>query len=31
LKAEQFANSGNIRNAVEEWQKIFGNYFPSYG
>lgn len=31
LKAEQFANSGNIRNAIEEWQKIFSDYFPSYG
>ena len=31
LKAEQYANNGNIRSAVEEWQKIFGDYFPAYG
>lgn len=31
IKAEQYANSGDIENAVNEWKKIFENYFPSYG
>ena len=31
LKAEAFAKNGNIKDAVEMWIKIFGNYFPIYG
>lgn len=31
VKAEQFASAGKIGDAVAEWQKIFGSYFPSYG
>ena len=31
MKAEQYAKLGFIKNAVEEWRKIFGDYFPAYG
>lgn len=31
IKAEDFANKGNISNAVDYWRLIFGNYFPAYG
>ncbi|HED37623.1 MAG TPA: nucleotidyltransferase [Ignavibacteria bacterium] len=31
IKAEQFAKNGNIENAVNEWRKIFGDYFPAFG
>ncbi|HET7086024.1 MAG TPA: CBASS oligonucleotide cyclase [Rhizomicrobium sp.] len=31
LKAEEFASAGNISNAVDMWQKTFGDYFPAYG
>lgn len=31
LKAEDYANRGNIEDAVNEWRKIFGDYFPAYG
>lgn len=31
VKAEQYAKDGSIKNAVDEWVKIFGNYFPAYG
>jgi len=31
IKAEQFARNGNIENAVNEWRKIFGDYFPAFG
>jgi len=31
LKAERYESDGNIAEAIEEWKKIFGNYFPSYG
>jgi hypothetical protein len=30
-KAEQYALSGYVRSAVDEWRKIFGDYFPTYG
>lgn len=30
-KAEGYAAGGSIRLAVEEWRKIFGDYFPAYG
>lgn len=30
-RAERFANDGNIRLAIEEWQKIFTRFFPAYG
>lgn len=31
VKAEEYARANNIPAAFEEWQKIFGNYFPAYG
>lgn len=31
IKAEQYAKNGNIESAVDEWKKIFGDYFPAYG
>ena len=31
LKAEQLAQAGQIRAATDEWRKIFGDYFPTYG
>jgi len=31
IKAEQYVEKGNIEDAVNEWRKIFGNYFPAYG
>ncbi len=31
IKAEQYARDGNTENAVREWRKIFGDYFPAYG
>jgi len=31
IKAEQYAKNDNIENAVDEWRKIFGDYFPAYG
>ncbi len=31
IKAEQYAKNDDIENAIEEWQKIFGDYyFPSF-
>lgn len=31
VKAESFAKEGKISLAFDEWRKIFGDYFPSYG
>jgi len=31
IKAEQYAKNGNTENAIDEWKKIFGDYFPAYG
>ena len=31
VKAEQFAANGNVRDAIDMWVKIFGDYFPAYG
>lgn len=31
LKAESLGAKGFIRESIEIWIKIFGNYFPSYG
>ncbi len=31
IKAEEYERNGKIASAIEEWQKIFGDYFPSYG
>lgn len=31
IKAEQYAKNGHIENAVNEWKKIFEDYFPAYG
>ena len=30
-KAEQFEKDMNIENSINEWKKIFGDKFPSYG
>jgi len=30
IKAEKYAKNGNVQNAVDEWRKIFGDYFPAY-
>lgn len=30
-KAEEYASRGWIANAIVEWKKIFGDYFPTYG
>ena len=30
-RAEGLARSGNITDAVAEWRKVFGDYFPAYG
>lgn len=30
-KAEEYENRGDTKGAIDEWKKIFGNYFPSYG
>ena len=31
LLAEQSDSNLNIHNAVEEWRKVFGDFFPAYG
>ncbi|MDD5147742.1 MAG: CBASS oligonucleotide cyclase [Candidatus Daviesbacteria bacterium] len=31
IKAESYESQGYIRSAVDEWRKIFGDYFPAYG
>jgi Second Messenger Oligonucleotide or Dinucleotide Synthetase domain len=31
LKAEQCATNGHYRTAIDEWRKIFPDYFPAYG
>lgn len=31
IKAEDYANRGHVRDAVDMWIKIFGDYFPAYG
>jgi hypothetical protein len=31
IKAEDFARRGYVRDAVDMWIKIFGDYFPAYG
>jgi len=31
VKAEEYAQKGYIKTAVEYWIKIFGDYFPTYG
>jgi hypothetical protein len=31
LKAEDFERRGYIKDAIDMWIKIFGDYFPSYG
>ena len=30
-KAIEFEKNGKIENAIIDWKKIFGEYFPSYG
>lgn len=31
IKAESYESQGYISSAVDEWRKIFGDYFPAYG
>ena len=31
FRAEDYSNRLQIENAILEWRKIFGNFFPSYG
>ena len=31
FRAEDYANQNQIGNAINEWRKIFGNFFPYYG
>jgi Second Messenger Oligonucleotide or Dinucleotide Synthetase domain len=31
VQAENFASIGRIPEAVTEWRKVFGDYFPAYG
>jgi hypothetical protein len=31
LRAEELASQGNVREAIEAWGRIFGDYFPAYG
>lgn len=31
IKAEDFASRGNLKEAVNMWIQIFGDYFPTYG
>jgi hypothetical protein len=31
VKAEEFATNYKVEDAVNEWRKIFGDYFPAYG
>lgn len=31
VKAEASAQQGRVREAMEAWGKIFGDYFPAYG
>jgi Second Messenger Oligonucleotide or Dinucleotide Synthetase domain len=31
VRAEQLGQGGQARQATDEWRKIFGDYFPSYG
>lgn len=30
-RAEQLAAKGYIRQAIDEWRKVFGDFFPAYG
>lgn len=31
IKAESYESQGYTRSAIDEWRKIFGDYFPTYG
>jgi len=31
IKAEDYAKRGYIREAIDSWKMIFGDYFPAYG
>ncbi|MDD5750461.1 MAG: CBASS oligonucleotide cyclase [Candidatus Pacebacteria bacterium] len=31
IKAEDYASRGYVKDAIEMWIKIFGDYFPAYG
>lgn len=31
IKAERYAKNENIENAIDEWRKMFGDYFPVFG
>jgi hypothetical protein len=30
-RAEEYERRGDTPNAITEWRKVFGNYFPAYG
>lgn len=30
-RAEEYANRGQVREAIEMWSRVFGDYFPAYG
>jgi hypothetical protein len=31
INAEAYAKQGNVRDAVDMWKRLFGDYFPTYG
>jgi len=31
IRAETYAKNGSTDSAIDEWRKIFGDYFPAYG
>ena len=31
IKAEEYAQKGYEKTAIDYWSKIFGDYFPAYG
>jgi Second Messenger Oligonucleotide or Dinucleotide Synthetase domain len=31
MRAELYASQGKVADAVTEWRKVFGNYFPAFG
>lgn len=31
FRAEELASLGRVSDAVTEWRKLFGKYFPAYG
>ncbi len=31
VRAEDFGRRGHVRDSIETWRKVFGDYFPAYG